>query len=166
ATTSLPAVPCAAGDPNIYFAHRSALATPYPPAPKEPVDLGRASPAAWRVYGSAALVAPKGWSCSGFVAEDGGNQFTVVPPGESPPSPSTGLTQDSPATPQISIWGEPACQGCVFEIACSLFPADRNAYPNCPAIPPGEIDRRLGRYVVDFMDPPGVKGSGQPSGGP
>src|SRR5581483_6461933 len=28
ATTSLPAVPCAAGDPNIYFAHRSALATP------------------------------------------------------------------------------------------------------------------------------------------
>ena len=69
--------------------------------------------------------------------------------------------------PEIAVYGVPACQGCVYGIAGAYFPAsgDNGTYTTPTKIPAGEIYRRVGTHVVDFTDPPGVKGTGEPSGG-
>jgi hypothetical protein len=141
-------------------------AAQYPPRPSVPVDFSSTGPGAWRAFGLPSLIAPQGWRCSGFVAEDGGNNFTVVPPGELPPSPMKDEASEHKPVPEIAISGEPACQSCVFGIACAYFPASRDdgTYPPCH-IPAGETYRRVNAEVVDFTDPPGVKGAGEPSGG-
>lgn len=142
--------------------------TTYPPAKTASVNIGRASARIFRVYATKALVAPSGWTCSGFVAVDGGNFFTAVPPGETPPNVNLGLTWKWPATSRVAVLGEPACSSCVWGMTCGLFPSEKYGNPGaqCPSIPPPEeTDRRFGKYVVDFTDPPGVAGTGRPSGG-
>jgi hypothetical protein len=158
-TATVPVESCSVGAP---FAGQPQL-----PLARAPVDLGPRSGRKWRVYGYPGLVAPQGWSCSGFIAEDGGNTFAAVPHGERTPSLDTGLDLVQPATSRISIYGEPACSSCKWDMACALFDLPPQ-WPGeeCPHPPAaGEVDRRIGKNVVDFTDPPGVAGTGQPSGG-
>lgn len=131
-----------------------------------PVNLEPKDVDAWRIFGLPSLIAPHDWTCTGFVSEDGGNSFTAVPPGEVPPSPQEGASEETPV-PEIAVYGVPACQGCVYGIAGAYFPAsgDNGTYTTPTKIPAGEIYRRVGTHVVDFTDPPGVKGTGEPSGG-
>jgi len=77
------------------------------------------------------------------------------------------MALSQPSTSRINVWGEPACGSCIWGITGALFPAERKAFPGgCPQpVPKGEVDRRINRYVVDFTDPSGVDGTGQPSGG-
>lgn len=156
ATTRRPLRSCVVGAP---------FSQPQSQPSEVAVDLGRTS-GAWDAYGYPGLVAPSGWLCSGFIAQDGGNTFVAVPPGEQPPGVRNGLAP-SPPTAQISTWGEPACGSCRWAITCSLFPATTHWYPGpCPQpVPSQEIDRTVGRGVVDFIDPPHVAGTGRPSGG-
>jgi len=122
---------------------------------------------AFAAFGYSALVAPNTWTCSGFRAEDGGSIFTAVPHGESAPPISSGMAFDQPATSRIVVFAEVANQSGIWSITCALFPSQRHEYPGrCPyPVSRRESDARDGSDVVEFSDPPGVKGSGQPSGG-
>jgi len=72
------------------------------------VALPASSAKRWSAYGYAALLAPRSWTCSGFLTEDGGSVFTAVPIGESPPSIRAGMALHQPPTSRIVIFGEEA----------------------------------------------------------
>lgn len=76
---------------------------PYPQVRTVAEDFASGSAGAWRVFGIPALVAPEQWRCTGFVAEDGGNVFTAVPPGEVPPSPTRDEASGPSPRPEIAV---------------------------------------------------------------
>jgi hypothetical protein len=106
------------------------------------------------------LLGPRGLRCSGIVAADGGSGVIVWAQGQPKPglhSHGAGLTLDL----------EPACAGCRADDACPFFQAfaRKLGFPCAAGVPPGEIHALIGRDVATFEDPPGVAGSGWPSGG-
>jgi len=152
-TASLPIVSCLT---------KFALATPPPTVPV---------PASVTVYTDTddimKLLAPSGWSCSASYGADGSGIITIVPKGES--LPATGLTSDSSdqAITAYETGGSPVQAAAA---ACSFFPAAATATESdlgkgCSPRPPSEIVDPLSTSVVDFEDPAGIKGSGEPSGG-
>ena len=107
------------------------------------------------------LIGPAGMSCSGVVAADGGESIAAWPPGHVMPRQHAhydGLT----------LWLDPACAGCRAADACPFFTALASAlgFPCTSGVPAGEQLARLSPHVTLFEDPPGVAGSGWPSGGP
>jgi hypothetical protein len=107
------------------------------------------------------LLGPRGLRCSGIVAADGGNSVEAWAAGHAKPaehSHGVGLT--------LTI--DPACAGCRADDACPFFAAfaSRLGFPCAFGVPPGEIHGRIGTEIATFEDPPGVAGSGWPSGGP
>jgi hypothetical protein len=107
------------------------------------------------------LIAPRGLRCSGIVAADGGTQVVVWAAGQRRPqlhSRGVGLT----------LTVDPACASCRAEDACPFFRtlARQAGFPCTAGIPDGERVVRPSRSVALFEDPPGVGGSGWPSGGP
>ena len=133
-----------------------------------PVDMSGQSPTTFHAYIKPYLVAPKGWNCVGFFAEDGGTEIIVSPPGTTYP-----LVWDTPPTPNkpgIVLNNIPACQGCMYGTVCRFFTTgETTAYdqgsPCLRSTPPGEIDTRPRTFQVGFTDPPFVHGTGHPSGG-
>jgi hypothetical protein len=107
------------------------------------------------------LVGPRGMRCSGIVGADGGSQVIVWPQGRSRPGPHA-------RTDGLTLSLEPACVGCQAEAVCPFFTALARSlgFPCVSGVPPGERVVRLRPNVVFFEDPPGVAGSGWPSGGP
>jgi hypothetical protein len=106
------------------------------------------------------LIGPSGMRCSGIVAADGGSGVTVWPQGyrSLPTHASTdGLT--------LSV--TPACVFCKAAAACPFFAAlARDLHFPCQqGVPAGERVYHLESTIVLFEDPPGVAGSGGPSGG-
>lgn len=106
------------------------------------------------------LLGPKGWNCTAAIGADGSGRVTVYPAGAGPSSP-------------IAITGleTSACAGCTLTQACPLFPSAATALRSdlgqaCPARPDAETVVSVAAGIVSFEDPPGVKGDGQPSGGP
>jgi hypothetical protein len=99
-----------------------------------------------------AVLAPAGWKCKGAVGVDGSGYIAVTG--------SRGRT--------IEGQEGSVCAGCNFEIACPLFPQARALQPElgCPSTPPSE-ERiyKLSKIAIAFEDPPGVRGTGKPSGG-
>lgn len=101
------------------------------------------------------VVGPLGWDCKASIGEDGGEILTIYPPGRGTSSPQV-----------IVAMGEPASVGLQEAMACPLFAsAEVVAFGPCPARNPRELDRALDPYVIRFVDPPHVRGTGQPSGG-
>jgi hypothetical protein len=111
------------------------------------------------------LLGPKGWHCAARVRADGSASMTITPPDQ--PTPS-GI----PSPGEVAVTGSMggSCVRCIAAIACSLFPeawalagqADRS----CPTtLPAGELVTRPFPRSVVFEDPPGVAGTGEPSGG-
>ena len=120
--------------------------------------------------GSMKLLAPVGWSCSAEQAVDGGSHVSVFPPGQPDPASSSSGAAEAVVGSQTG-----ACVGCALGQASALFPdaaaacvEDLGDSPDlCPSAPPaGESDFPIASGVVGFLDPPGVQGSGTPSGGP
>ncbi|HEX7472887.1 MAG TPA: DUF4850 domain-containing protein [Candidatus Limnocylindrales bacterium] len=115
--------------------------------------------------GTLTLLGPKGWQCDATVGVDGSAHMTITPPGQAGPAGSP-LPDDQAIT--ASIAG--TCIGCVASLACGLFPEAGNLLaqpgPTCPAKPPirEQVTRPRPRSAV-FEDPPGVAGTGEPSGG-
>jgi hypothetical protein len=106
------------------------------------------------------LIAPRGFRCSGLVAADGGSQVIAWAPGEPKPTPHShgaGLT--------LTI--DPACAGCRADDACPFFTqfARQLGFPCGAGVPAGEAIVRRSPSLALFEDPPGVAGSGWPSGG-
>jgi len=115
------------------------------------------------------VLAPTGWNCTAQIAADGSSSVQVSPPGQvsiSSASLSAGSTDEVINASQTS-----ACVGCRESLACPLFDSAANAYRSvyqhaCPARrPPSEVVTNVNDHVVEFTDPPGVRGDAVPSGG-
>jgi hypothetical protein len=118
-------------------------------------------------YGNGALtlLGPKDWHCVAAVDGDGSARMTITPPGQP-------VASGSPSPDQQAVTGATggSCLACVASLACALFPEASKLLAqsgfSCPATPPTreQVTRPRPRSAV-FEDPPGVAGTGEPSGG-
>jgi hypothetical protein len=109
---------------------------------------------------NAFLIAPRGLRCSGIVAADGGTQVIAWASGRPKPGPhSRGIG--------LTLTVDPACAGCRADDACPFLTALARelGFPCSASIPTGERVVRPSRTLALFEDPPGIRGSGWPSGG-
>jgi hypothetical protein len=115
--------------------------------------------------GTRALLGPKGWHCEAAVGADGSTSMTVTPPGQ--PTPEGSPPPDHQA---VTAYTGGGCVGCIATMACGLFPEAWKLFDqpglSCPSTSPARelVTRRLPGSAV-FEDPPGVAGTGEPSGG-
>jgi Domain of unknown function (DUF4850) len=115
--------------------------------------------------GTLILLGPKDWHCEARVDADGSASMAITPPDQ--PAPSGSPSPDEQAV-RVATGG--ACVGCVASMACGLFPEAGNLFTQrgfvCRTMPPsGEQVTRPGPGSAVFKDPPGVVGTGDPSGG-
>jgi hypothetical protein len=117
--------------------------------------------------GTLDVVAPTTWQCTALDAVDGSSSLIVYPPGA--PKPEWGRVASVRRGIVASQTG--ACVGCSLQIACRLFPGARHAYVRVYGVAcrsadgRDEVRTRVTPSRVLFMDPPGVRGAGRPSGG-
>lgn len=113
--------------------------------------------------GDLTVLGPRGWQCEAAVGADGSAWMQVTPPGQAAASGSP-----SPDFQAVTASSGGGCLGCVVLMACGLFPESLKLFDSlgCDArSPPDErVTRPMPRTVV-FEDPPGVHGTGDPSGG-
>jgi hypothetical protein len=110
---------------------------------------------AWSGGGTPVVLSPRGYDCTALVGADGGVHLRVAPPD----APKSG--------PAIDVDVEGSCVGCIAALACGLFPRavhDTGFKCHTPS-PKQEKVATLLPTVRAFNDPPGVHGSGVPSGG-
>ncbi|HTW10351.1 MAG TPA: DUF4850 domain-containing protein [Acidimicrobiales bacterium] len=114
------------------------------------------------------ILGPRGWACQASVGADGSDAISVYPKGEF--HPGSGWPKTAQAVTSEVI---PACVGCILVQACPFFPsaeralqADFGKAMACPRRPARETVSRASATAVRFTDPPGVRGTGTPSGGP
>jgi len=116
--------------------------------------------------GYVVVLAPSGWTCTGLEAADGGQSLSVFPTGELDPLSAAGVATDAAGvTARFDYTGH----GPGAALVCGLFPASAAARfadqtGGCTKIPARELVRHPSRDVATFLDPPGVSGSGEPSG--
>jgi len=113
--------------------------------------LSAAQAAHMAFYGNNELLvlAPASWSCSGQIGADGSAAMRIT---------------HGPDAVGVQAVGHSSGVGA--SEACGLFADARSEIP-CLARPPRrERVVRLSRTAVAFEDPPGVHGTGEPSGGP
>lgn len=146
ATAAVTVVTC----PATYGYDATQGATLQPPTPRLPAVLAAAI--AYYATDFAGVFAPRGWTCEGSMGADG----------------STSLTVSSPAEPNalVSYQDTGGCQGCAWWLACPYFAdASTNADSSCSSPPSAEQITRVSDKIVRFVDPAGVAGSGDQSGG-
>lgn len=110
------------------------------------------------------LIAPARWDCSAVVGADGSSSLTIVPPNAVARS---GKMRASSKTQEIAGYQNGACNGCAIVQACPLFSSARalaSGLP-CPAKARLEKVAWISGGDYEFVDPPGVHGDGDPSGG-
>jgi hypothetical protein len=141
-------------------------------APRIAAQLPLAAPArtaarlAFYSDGFVTLLGPRGWSCRGVEAADGGRSLSVFPRGQTDPLLGDHLgAETAGVTALIDYTGH----GPGALLVCSLFPQSAAAtlargIITCPALPRREQLERPTPDVVLFHDPPGVTGTGSPSG--
>lgn len=114
--------------------------------------------------GGLTVLGPKGWRCSASVDADGNSRLAITPPDAPLPSAPATAAPDAQAVTAIQATG---CVDCLVRMTCAFFPeAARLGSAACAStIPAGEGVRRSMPRAVVFEDPPGVTGSGEPSGG-
>jgi hypothetical protein len=107
------------------------------------------------------LVGPRGMRCSGGVGADSTSLIVVWPRGQARPGIHA-------RTDGLTLLLDPACVGCQAGDACPFFRAlaRRLGFPCTSGIAAGERVSRPAPTLALFEDPPGVAGSGWPSGGP
>jgi len=115
--------------------------------------------------GTRTLLGPKGWHCEAAVGADGSSSMVITPPDQPTPTESA-----SPDWQAVTAFTGGACVGCIAAMACGLFPEAWTLFDqpglSCPAATPsGELVTRPMPQSAIFEDPPGVAGTGEPSGG-
>jgi hypothetical protein len=122
--------------------------------------------AAYRNRAGTTLVAPKGWECQAGIGVDGNENISVYPRGKDDPAEypaHSGMV--------VSFQLTPACQGCIAEAVCALFPEAKVAQQyaafgtGCSAKPLREQVTHVSQATVLYFDPPKVEGTGVGSGG-
>jgi Domain of unknown function (DUF4850) len=110
---------------------------------------------AWAGGGTPIVLAPQGFACKALVGADGGVHVQLAPPGAS----KTG--------PAVDLEVEGSCVGCITAVACGLFPGAVKdmGFPCTTPHPARERVAKLLPTVRAFIDPAGVRGTGNPSGG-
>jgi hypothetical protein len=105
--------------------------------------------------GTPVVLGPRGYACSALVGADGGVHVRLAPAGAGTSGPT------------VDVEVEGSCVGCIATLACGLFPhaAKDTGFTCYTPSPKAERVARLLPNVRAFSDPPGVKGSGVPSGG-
>ena len=120
------------------------------------------------------VLAPVGWSCTATVGADGSTVVSVFPSGESDPSSDDASLP--PGTEGVIAYSPSACQDCVADLVCAVFPNAENDLSyfgqSCPSsAPPDERAAFLAGSsssdfgTVELTDPPGVQGDVAMSGG-
>lgn len=139
-----------------------------PPLPATQTATLTADVAAQVTYygnGTLTLLGPRGWHCQAAIGADGSAHMSITPPVQAALSGSP-----PPDSQAVTMWRSGACVACVASIACGLFPEARSLVSqsgfSCPTqlLAGEQITRPKPRSAV-FADPPGVAGSGEPSGG-
>ena len=121
--------------------------------------------------GEMKVIAPTGWKCSSLLAEDGGSNLAVYPQGQTDPTANGASHYTGEAVVGTQSG---ACAGCMSFQATPLFAQAASecasnfagSPSSCPAPFAGETVQSIGDGIAEFFDPPGVAGSGNPSGGP
>jgi hypothetical protein len=141
-----------------------------PPIPTQ-LTAAVASDVASRLHfysdGYMVVLAPTGWSCTGLEAADGGQSLSVFPVGQADPLAAAATSKNATAvTARFDYTGH----GPGAQVVCGLFPASTaarfaEATGGCTKVPAREVVRHPSRDVATFRDPPGVNGTGEPSGG-
>jgi hypothetical protein len=110
---------------------------------------------AWAGGGTPIVLAPHGFDCKALVGADGGVHVQLAPPG----APKAG--------PAVDLEVEGSCIGCITAVACGLFPGAVHdmGFPCTTPRPARERVAKLLPTVRAFIDPAGVRGTGNPSGG-
>jgi serine/threonine-protein kinase len=160
----LPVVSC----PTTYAGGQTPVALPPTESASLPSGIGTSYQYYWLSDADLHVLAPAGWTCSGTQGADGGASMAVVPPSE--PATTDPTAANDPIAISASSTG--GCQGCAYGAVCPYF-SSANTYfpfyaqsPGCSrSIPNGESSGLLNQEVAYFEDPPGVSGSGTPSGG-
>ncbi|HEV2309832.1 MAG TPA: hypothetical protein VGU73_04880 [Acidimicrobiia bacterium] len=141
-----------------------------PPIPTQlgaAVRAGVASRLRFYSDGFMVVLAPTGWTCTGLEAADGGQSISVFPAGQTDPLAAATTSADAAAvTARFDYTGH----GPGAQLVCGLFPSSAAARlaaatGGCTTVPAREVVRRPSRDVATFVDPPGVSGTGEPSGG-
>ncbi len=138
---------------------------PVPSTMTATVSADVAAQVAFYSDGTRTLLGPKGWHCEAAVGVDGSSAMTITPPGQATPPGSP-----PPDHQAVTAFTGGACVGCIATMACGLFPEAWKLFDQpgsiCPTTSPtGElITRPMPRSAV-FEDPPGIAGTGEPSGG-
>ncbi len=110
------------------------------------------------------LIAPVTWDCRATVGADGSSSVTIVAPDT---VARVGALARASRIQEITGYQSGGCVGCAIAQACSLFANARARAQGfeCRVKVHGERVRRISGSVVDFVDPPGVHGNANPSGG-
>ncbi len=161
--TAIPTVKCKTIEGISRPAARLNATTPVPIPPSL-----RSKLAAYRNTGGTIVVAPVGYECKGGIGVDG-SEFVAAYPKD---SPYAGESSGKPGA-VVSLNIATACQGCIAEAICTLFPEAKpveNYYgtiggSKCPEKPLREEVSYPAKSTALFSDPPRVSGSGLGSGG-
>jgi hypothetical protein len=148
------------------------VAMPHVLAANVPNVLARTLSAYTDTSGTLLVLAPKGWLCHGDFGADGSGGIIVYPPGEHPSYSRWGggwaLPRSSPveAVTATESGGSPtqaAGQACAYFKAAAAIAVPAFGH-SCPH-PRFERVRKLNATTIMFVDQPGVRGDGIPSGG-
>jgi hypothetical protein len=132
---------------------------PAPPA-RLPVGLPArvAKQLAFYSNGRITMLAPKGWSCDGLLAADGGEQLQAYPKGAAP-KPGRAI-----AGPSVIVVADYTGHGPGAQLVCPYFPDSEAARffgaegPACPALPRGRTVVHETDDVATFRGPTGTVG--------
>ncbi len=110
------------------------------------------------------LVAPATWDCHATVDADGSSSLTIVAPGT---TARFGSLSSRSQIEEINGYQSGGCVGCAVALACPLSANARALAQGlaCPVKVRREEVLSISKGVVEFVDPPGVRGDANPSGG-
>ena len=115
------------------------------------------------------LLGPSGWGCSAAVGADGGSGLTITPTNSGNWTNSDGALSTGSTVEEINGSQTGAATGSALEQACPFFKTAEQRWAEvgsfCPATPLPETATAFGENSVEFIDPPHVYGTGNPSGG-
>lgn len=123
---------------------------------------------AYRDTAGTMVVAPAGFDCEAGIGVDGSEHVTAFPKGGLNPA-----EHPSSSGPVVTLNIARACQGCIAEAVCTLFPkAKPVSYyyggvsgEKCPEKPLREEVSYVSESTAMFSDPANVSGTGVGSGG-